>query len=79
MGYSDPEVQAAFDAAAETLEEEARIEATREAQRVLIRKTAPMINLYSAISHTARWDYLKGTIEGRGSFGLFNSGAWLDK
>jgi len=79
MGYADAEVQAAFDAAAETLEEEARIEATREAQRVLIRKTAPMINLFSAISHGARWDYLKGTIEGRGSFGLFNSGAWLDK
>jgi peptide/nickel transport system substrate-binding protein len=79
MGYSDPEVQSAFDAAAETLEEAARIEATYEAQRVLIRKYAPMLNLFSPVTHGARWDYYKGTVEGRGSFGLFNSGAWLDK
>jgi ABC-type transport system substrate-binding protein len=78
MGYDDPDVTAAFDKAAETLDEEDRIEATKEAQRVIIRKMSPMLNLYSALNYDVRWDYLKGTITGRGSFGLFNSGAWLD-
>ena len=79
MGYDDADVQAAYDKAAETLDETERIAATKEAQRVLIRKWAPMLNLHSATSFGARWDYLKGTIEGRGSYRLFNSGAWLDK
>lgn len=79
MGFNDPEVQAAFDKAAETLDEQERIAATQDAQRVLIRKWAPMLNLHSATSFGARWSYYKGTITGRGSYGLFNSGAWLDK
>jgi ABC-type transport system substrate-binding protein len=79
MGYDDPDVTEAFNAAAGELDEEARIEATRNAQRVLIEKMSPMLNLYSAITYDARWDYFKGAIDGRGSFGLFNSGAWLDK
>lgn len=79
MGYDDPEVQAAYDKAAETLDETERIDATKEAQRVLIRKWAPMLNLESAVSFGARWAYYKGAVTGRGSYGLFNSGAWLDK
>jgi peptide/nickel transport system substrate-binding protein len=79
MGYQDDEADAAILAAAEELEEEARIEKTMEAQRVLVRKYAPMLNLYSSISYGARWQYLKGTVEGRGSYGLFNSRTWLDK
>lgn len=78
MGYDDPEVTAAFDKAAATLDMEERVKATKDAQRVIIQKMSPMLNLYSAINYTARWDYLKGVITGRGTFGLFNSGAWLD-
>ncbi|MDZ4278026.1 MAG: ABC transporter substrate-binding protein [Dehalococcoidia bacterium] len=79
MGYKDDDVEQAFRAAAETLDEEERIELTKEAQRVLIRKWAPMINLYSPTSFGATWDYVKGLILGRGSFGLFNTTVWLDK
>lgn len=79
MDFEDPEVEAAFRAAAEVLDEEERIEATKEAQRVIIRAWGPMLNLYSPLSYTARWDYYKGVVTGRGSFGLFNSQAWLDK
>lgn len=79
MGYENPDVEAAFQAAAEELDEQARIEATKEAQRVIIRDWAPMLNLYSARTFTARWSHYKGLVEGRGSFGLFNSGAWLDR
>lgn len=79
MGYENPEVEAAFQAAAEELDEEARVEATKEAQRAIIRDWAPMLNLYSARTFTARWSHYKGVVEGRGSFGLFNSRAWLDR
>jgi ABC-type transport system substrate-binding protein len=79
MGYQDDEVDSAILAAAEALDEEERIAKTKEAQRVIIRKWGPMLNLYSSIGYNARWAYLKGTVEGRGSFGLFNSRAWLDK
>jgi peptide/nickel transport system substrate-binding protein len=79
MGYQNDDVDAAILAAAEELDEEARIEKTKEAQRVIIRNWGPMLNLYCSISFGARWGYYKGTVDGRGSFGLFNSRAWLDK
>jgi peptide/nickel transport system substrate-binding protein len=79
MGYEDADVEAAMEAAATEADEQKRIEATKEAQRVIIRKWAPQYTLYSPISFGARYDYLKGNIDGRGSFGLFNSKLWLDK
>jgi peptide/nickel transport system substrate-binding protein len=78
MGYQDDEVDAAILAAAEELDEEARVEKTMEAQRVIIRKWGPMLNLYSPIGQGARWAYYKGVVTGRGSYGLFNSRSWLD-
>jgi len=79
MGYQDAEVDDAILASAEELDEERRIELTKAAQKLIISKWSPMLNLYSPIAYGARWAYVKGLIEGRGSFGLFNSGAWLDK
>ena len=79
MGYQDDEVDLAILAAAEELDEEQRVEKTKEAQRVIIRKWGPQLTLYSPISFGARWDYVKGVVSGRGSFGLFNSRLWLDK
>ena len=79
MGYEDEEVEAAFLAVAAETDQDAQIEATKEAQRILIRKWAPMLNFYSPITHGARWSYLKGTVDGRVSSGTFNSRAWLDK
>jgi ABC-type transport system substrate-binding protein len=79
MGYENPEVEAAFDAAAEALDEDERIEATREAQRVIIRDWAPMINLYSPVTFAATWGYVKDIVTGRGSYGTFNTKVWLDK
>jgi peptide/nickel transport system substrate-binding protein len=79
MGYEDAEVEAAMNAAAVEQDDQKRIDLTKEAQRVIIRKWAPQYTLYAPITYGARWGYLKGTVEGRGSFGLFNSRAWLDK
>jgi len=52
---------------------------TKEAQRVIIRKWGPMLNLYSPRTFGATWNHYKGLVLGRGSFGLFNSRDWLDK
>ena len=79
MGYQDAEVDAAILAAAEELNEDDRIKKVAAAQKVIIKKWAPMFNLYSAVNYGARYDYVKGSITGRGSMGLFNTTTWLDK
>jgi peptide/nickel transport system substrate-binding protein len=79
MGYQNDEVDAAILAAAGELDEEERIRLTKEAQRAIIRDWGSMLNLYSSIGFGARWNYYKGVVEGRGSFGLFNTKSWLDK
>jgi ABC-type transport system substrate-binding protein len=78
MDYKDAEVDAAILAAAQELDEEARVEKVHEAQRVVMRKAAPMINILSAVNFGARYDYVKGSITGRGAMGLFNRTTWLD-
>ncbi len=79
MGYKDPKVDAAVLAAAKELDANARIEKAKEAQRVIINTWAPMLNLYSPVGYGGRYSYVKGTISGRGSYGLFNITTWLDK
>ena len=49
------------------------------AQKVIIKKWAPMFNMYSAVNYGGRYSYVKGSITGRGSMGLFNTTTWLDK
>jgi peptide/nickel transport system substrate-binding protein len=79
MGYDDPEVDAAILAAASELDETARIKKVQDAQRVLVNKWSPMLNIYSPIGYGGRYSYVKGSITGRGSYGLFNRTTWLDK
>ncbi len=79
MQYGDPEVDAAVLAAAQELDENARIDKVKAAQKVIMKKYAPMLNLFSEIGFGARYNYVKGTISGRGSYGLFNRTTWLDK
>lgn len=78
MDYQDADVDAAVLAAAQELDEEARVEKVLEAQRVIMRKAAPMFNILSAINFGGRYSYVKGSISGRGSYGLFNRTTWLD-
>lgn len=79
MEYNEPEVNDAILAAAGELNEEERVQKVYEAQRVIIRNAAPMINILSAVNFGARYAYVKGSITGRGSYGLFNRTTWLDK
>ncbi|MBI4570535.1 MAG: ABC transporter substrate-binding protein [Chloroflexi bacterium] len=78
MGFFDDEVIAAADAAARELDLDARVEKVREAQRLIIRKWGPMLNLYSSVDFSARWNWYKGWTTGQGSYSLFNGRAWID-
>lgn len=79
MDYKNDAVTNAILAAAEELDEEARVKKTLDAQRAIIKDYAPMLNLYSQINYGARYSYVKGAIVGRGSMGLFARTVWLDK
>jgi peptide/nickel transport system substrate-binding protein/glutathione transport system substrate-binding protein len=79
MQYKDQKVDDAVLAAAGELDETARIEKVRQAQKVIIQQWSPMLNIFSEIGYGARYNYVKGTISGRGSYGLFNRTTWLDK
>lgn len=79
MGYQDNDVDAAVLAAARELDETARIQKVKDAQKVIMKKYAPMFNMFSQIGYGARRSYVKGSITGRGSYGLFNRTTWLDK
>jgi len=79
MKYKNEKVDAAVLAAARELDEEARVEKVYEAQRVIMAEAAPMFNIMSKIGYGGRYSYVKGSITGRGSMGLFNRTTWLDK
>ncbi|MHB8375885.1 MAG: ABC transporter substrate-binding protein [Dehalococcoidia bacterium] len=79
MGYDDPKVDAAILAAAQELDETVRVQKVMDAQRAIINAWAPMLTIYSPIGYGGRYTYVKGTIGGRGSYGLFNRTTWLDK
>lgn len=79
MDYKDADVDAAVLAAARELDEQARIQKVKDAQRVIMKKYAPMLNMFSEIGYGARRSYVKGSITGRGSYGLFNRTTFLDK
>ena len=78
MKFSDPEVNTAILAAAQELDEEARVEKVKEAQRVIIKQAAPMVNVLSQINFGGSYQYVKGGVTGRGSVGLFNRTTWFD-
>jgi peptide/nickel transport system substrate-binding protein len=79
MDYKDDEVDAAVLAAARELDEERRVELVGEAQKVIMKQYAPMFNILSKVNFGGRYAYVKGSITGRGSMGLFNRTTWLDK
>jgi peptide/nickel transport system substrate-binding protein len=79
MDYDEPKVTAAVLAAAGELDEEARVKKVHDAQKLIMSEYSPMLNLMSFINFGGRYNYVKGSITGRGSYGLFNRTTWLDK
>ena len=78
MDFYDEEITAAADAVDAELNVEARNELVKDAVRLIMAKEAPMINLYSSVTYTARWNWYKGLVIGRGSYGGFNGRSWID-
>jgi ABC-type transport system substrate-binding protein len=78
MKYRDNEVNDVILAAAQELDEEVRVTKVQEAQKVVMRKYSPMLNLFSRRTFGGSYLYVKGGITGRGSYGLFNRTTWLD-
>jgi peptide/nickel transport system substrate-binding protein len=78
-GFSDPEVDAAIDEMHRTLDLDERAELCREAQRLILSKDPPMLNVYTGYGYNGRWNYVKGTRPGMGSLGIINKDFWLDK
>ena len=78
MKYRDEDVNTAILAAAQELDEETRVTKVQEAQKVVMSKYSPMLNLFSRQTFGGSYLYVKGGISGRGSYGLFNRTTWLD-
>lgn len=78
-GFSDADIDAALNAMDRELDLEARAELVKEAQRVVISKDPPMLNVLSGYEYVGRWDYVKGTKPEMRSLALFNRDFWLDK
>ncbi len=78
MLYYDKEISDAVDAASRELDLDPQIAKVKAAQKLIMQKEAPMINIYSSVGFTGRRDWYKGWTTGRGSFGLFNGRAWID-
>jgi peptide/nickel transport system substrate-binding protein len=78
MAYYDQEISDAVNATSLELKLEPQIAKVKAAQKLIMQKEAPMINLYSSVGFSGRRSWYKGWITGRGSFGLFNGRAWID-
>jgi ABC-type transport system substrate-binding protein len=78
MKYSEQPVNDAILAAAQELDEEERVQKVFQAQKTVINNWSPMFNIYSKVNFSGSYNYVKGLITGRGSYGLFVRTAWLD-
>jgi peptide/nickel transport system substrate-binding protein len=80
MAFFDDEITAAVDDAEATLDSELLVEKVKNVTRMIMEKQAPMINLYSTRSYTARWNWYKGHWPpGRGTYAGFNGRTWIDR
>lgn len=61
------------------LDDEKRFALIKDLQRKAIEKAAPVFPIFVQVAYTATWGYVQGRVTGRGSYGLFNGQAWLDK
>lgn len=77
--FFDDELDAAITASRTILDDEARFAALRDIQRLAMTKAAPIFPTHVAQTNTATWNYVKGRVLGRGSFGLFSGTTFIEK
>lgn len=78
-GLQDPEVDAAVRKANTTLDVEQRIEAVKEAQRLIYSKDPLMLNIYTSYSNILLWNFVKNYRSGIGTLTLAYNDIWLDR
>ncbi|MHB8574847.1 MAG: ABC transporter substrate-binding protein [Dehalococcoidia bacterium] len=61
------------------LDDDKRAAAIKEIQRKGYEKAAPFYFVFQPIGNSASWNYVKGQVRGRGSYGLFNDFEYIDK
>lgn len=78
IGLNDPDIEAVIKKTKTTLNNEARIEAVREAQRVIYSKDPAMLQFVSRIAYTAYNTKIKNFPAGIGTSATLLNTAWLD-
>jgi ABC-type transport system substrate-binding protein len=78
-GWSDADVDAAFEDINATFDLEERREKVKDFQRLVLSKYAPSIYLYAPYVYTQYRDFVKGVEVGTGQAGNFNYRVWLDR
>ena len=61
------------------LDDKQRAQAVLAIQKQAWDKNAPFIPVFTAISSTMTWNYVKGRTLNRGSYGLFSGRTYIDK
>ncbi|MES4792595.1 MAG: hypothetical protein C4321_06045, partial [Chloroflexota bacterium] len=78
-GYKNDEMDKVVLEQKTILDDARRKAAIQEIQRKAWQLGAPFIPTFIAITNSATWNYVKGRVVGRGSYGLFNGKVWIDK
>jgi ABC-type transport system substrate-binding protein len=78
-GYMDDELDGMVQAQKKILDDAQRRTAVQNLQKRAYEKAAPFIPTFIAVSNDATWNYVKGRVVGRGSYGLFNGKVYVDK
>ena len=79
-GISDPEIDAAQKKAAGTMNEQERVKAYHDAQRLILSKDPPWLPYYAPVSNTLRQSYVRGVPNGLGNLtSAFGKDFWLNK
>ena len=78
-GFQDDELDAAWSKQRTILDDKERRAAVQDLQKKGLAKFAPFIPTFMGLSNTAYWNYVKGRVIGRGSYGLFSGQTYIDK
>ena len=78
-GFQDDELDGLVQKQKTILDDKERRVAVQELQKKAYQKAAPFIPTFIALTNDAAWNYVKGRVVGRGSYGLFNGKLYVDK
>ena len=78
-GYIDDEMDGLVQKQKTILDDKERRLAVQNLQKKAYEKYAPFIPTIIRVTNDATWNYVKGRVVGRGSYGLFNGKLYVDK